>query len=238
MSGYRNPLDIISADYDLPHGYDSWGIKSVGFDGRTKYGFEWPAPGGETARYGLDDHESSCPRREGDGLCVATTWRGMASGGYRALCLLLVAYRASEARGDEPGKLRVPQVAVVARIDGEQFIRQADLSRANLSGAALSGANLWGANLWDANLSGANLSRANLRRANLSGAALSGANLWGANLWDANLSGANLSRANLSGAALWDANLRRANLSDANFRNADLPASWTVEMVRERGGIA
>jgi hypothetical protein len=146
MTIYKNPLDIITAGYSLPDGYDSWGIKSVGFDGRTKHGFQWPEPGKATAVYPLDDHGSSCPRRKGDGLCVATTWAGMASGGYRAFCILLVAYRAAETRGNEAGKLRCPQVFVVDRLDGESLVRR------NLQGADLRAANLRGANLRDAEM--------------------------------------------------------------------------------------
>ena len=173
---YRNPLDIITEGLTLPEGYDSWGVKSVGFDGRTKFGFEWPEPGQETGRYELLDHDSSCPRMKGDGLCVATTWAGMASGGYRAFCLLVVAYRSSEARSDEPGKLRVPQVAVVARVDGEGFVG-AQCRYADLQDADLRDANLRYANLRYADLQGANLQGANLRYANLRGANLQGANL-------------------------------------------------------------
>ena len=168
---YRDPVAILAEGYTLPEGYDSWGVKSVGFDGRTKHGFEWPAPGNETGRFELLNHNSSCPRQEGDGLCVATTWAGMASGGYRAFCILLVAYRSEEARGDEAGKLRVPQVYVVARFDGERKARE------DLSGADLRGADLHGADLYGADLRGANLSRAILRGANLYGADLSGADL-------------------------------------------------------------
>ena len=210
-SKYRNPLDIITEGRTLPDGYDSWGVKSVGFDGRTKHGYLWPAPGYVTERVELDPHDGSCPKREGDGLCVATTWKGMASGGYRAFCVLLVAYRSAEARGDEAGKLRVPQVFVVDRLDGEKLAREsfagADLSYANLRRAGLSGADL----------SGAGLSDANLRRADLSGADLRGADLRRADLRGANLYGAGLSGADLSGA--------------------DLPAGWADETVRERGGI-
>jgi hypothetical protein len=100
----------------------------------------------------------------------------MASGGYRAFCILLVAYRSSEARGDELGKLRVPQVHVVARFDGERKARE-DLYGANLRGANLYGADLYGANLRGANLHGADLYGANLRGANLYGADLCGADL-------------------------------------------------------------
>ena len=153
---YRDPVAILAEGHELPEGYDSWGVKSVGFDGRTKHGFEWPAPGTETERFELLNHNSSCPSEEGDGLCVATTWAGMASGGYRAFCILLVAYRSSEARGDELGKLRVPQVHVVARFDGERKARE-DLRGADLYGADLRGANLRGANLRGADLYGADL---------------------------------------------------------------------------------
>jgi hypothetical protein len=214
VTEYRDPLLVVAEGYELPEGYDSWGIKSVGFDGRTRHGFEWPTPGSETERYELQDHDSSCPREQGDGLCVATTWQGMASSGFRAFCLLLVAYRSDEARGAEEGKLRVPQVHVVARIDGEA------LARTNLYGANLSGANLYGANLRGANLRGANLRGADLSGADLSGANLSGANLSGANLYGADLSGANLYGANLRGANLRGADLSGANLADLKKRGA------------------
>ena len=148
---YRDPVAILAEGHTLPDGYDSWGVKSIDFDGTTKYGFVWPEPGKETERYELLGHGSSCPRQKGDGLCVATTWEGMASGGFRAFCILLVAYRAAEAKGNETGKLRVPQVAVVARFNGERKARE------SFSGANLYGADLCGANLRLADLCGANL---------------------------------------------------------------------------------
>lgn len=216
MTVYRDPLAILTKGRTLPFGYDSWGIKSIGFDGTTKHGFVWPEPGHDTDRYELDDHDSSCPRRPGDGLCVATTWAGMASGGYRAICLLLVAYRDCEARGNEPGKLRVPQVAVVARIDGEKAARY--LFRG-------------------ANLQGADLRNADLRRANLDGANLRGANLRGADLEDANLYGANLEDAYLRGAYLRGAYLEDADLRNADLWGAYLPEDMTDEQARQRGAI-
>ena len=210
-SKYRNPLDIITEGRTLPAGYDSWGVKSVGFDGRTKHGYLWPAPGYVTERVELDPHDGSCPKREGDGLCVATTWKGMASGGYRAFCVLLVAYRSAEARGDEAGKLRVPQVFVVDRLDGEK------LARESFSGSNLHAADLSGADLHGADLSGADLSGADLTGADLHGADLRGADLYGANLRNADL--------------------RNADLRNADLRNASLPDGWSDETVRERGGI-
>ena len=213
---YRNPLDIVSEGYTLPDGYDSWGVKSVDFDGATRHGFVWPEPGKETERLDLLDHNSSCPKQQGDGLCVATTWAGMASGGYRAFCLLLVAYRSAEARGNEAGKIRVPQVAVVARINGERKARES-FCNADLRGAYLRGANLRGADLYGANLDGADLR--------------------GANLYGADLRGADLRGANLYGADLRGANLRGANLREADLRGANLPYGWTAGTISSLGGI-
>jgi Pentapeptide repeats (8 copies) len=214
-------LEKLTANRELPEGYDSWGIKSVRPDLRTSNDFRWPFPGNETDRCVLDDHDGSCPERPGDGLCVATTWAGMASGGIPARTLLLVAYRKSEARGDETGKFRTNQCFVVDLIDGEKLVAQSG-NNANLLGANLEGANLRGVNLEGASLGGANLARVNLEGANLRGANLWGANLWGANLVDANLEGANLRGANLRGANLAGANLAGANLAGANLARANL----------------
>ncbi|BBU22134.1 hypothetical protein [Mycobacterium xenopi] len=82
---YRDLLaDVIAPEYTLPDGYDSWGLKSVHPDLRTRNGFRWPFPGNETPRVELDDHDGPCPSRPGDGVCVAKTWAGMASGGIPA----------------------------------------------------------------------------------------------------------------------------------------------------------
>ena len=226
MTDYINLLDKLTEGRTLPEGYTAWGIKSTHPDLTTRGGFQWPFPGNATDTYPLDDHDRSCPRREGDGVCVATSWLGMASAGYTADTLLLVAYRSVEARGYESGKLRVPQAFVVALIDGVRLVRDHG-SGANLYGANLPRANLYGASLSGANLSGANLSvadlsMANLSRANLYGADLFGANLSGANLYGADLRGANLPRADLSGADLFGANLSEAYLSGAYLSGADL----------------
>ena len=207
------PVIVERTKATLPEGFDSWGIKSILPDLTTLNGYQWPFPGGiaECDPKKIDaESASACPRHEGDGLCVATSWRGMASSGFPARTLLLVAYGADEVLGrdDAEGKLRCPRVAVVALADGERLLREAgsgaDLRWANLSGANLSRADLSGANLRWADLSGANL-----RWADLSGANLSGADLRGADLRGANLSGADLSRA----------------------ENASLPAGWKVTEV-------
>ena len=202
--------DVLAPRYTLPAGYDSWAIKSVRPDLTTRYRFRWPYPGGETDVYPLYDHDDPCPQRIGDGLCVALNWAGMASSGFPARTLLLVAYRQREARGDA-SKLRVPQAAVIDIIDGEQLLIESG-NRANLFCADLTCAYLAGADLARANLARANLADANLRCADLRDA-----NLARAYLGDANLTRVNLTRADLTCADLRDANLTRATLAGANL---------------------
>ncbi len=224
---YRDLLPVIVASVgaSLPPGFDSWGLKSVHPDLQTTRGFKWPYPGGRArSDHALDEgNHDACPQRPGDGLCVVTTWAGMASGGIPARTLLLVAYRSENILGADRGggKLRVRgEVAVVAVVDGWRLLREAgagaNLRRANLRGAALSGANLS-----CADLRGADLRGADLYGANLAGANLRGADLRGADLFDADLSGADL-----SGATLSDADLRGADLSGAV--NVKLPYGWTL----------
>ena len=237
MTEYRDLIPVIVAreKATLPDGYDRWGIKSVQPDLRTYKGYQWPFPGGVAHAEDVDpDNTGACPGRPGDGLFVATTWLGMASGGIPARTLLLVAYRGADilGRDEEVGKLRCREVAVVAVVDGERLLREAgagaNLYRANLRRAHLYRANLSGAHLDGANLSGANLYRANLYRANLSGAHLYGADLYRANLSGANLSGADLSEANLYRADLYRANLSGAHLYGANLGGAihDTRTTW------------
>lgn len=212
MIEYRDLIPVIVEREQavMPDWCDTWGIKSVRPDLRTYGGYRWPYPGGtaECDPAQISRSNSACPGRPGDGLCVATTWHGMASGGIPARTLLLVAYASGEVLGrdDCAGKLRLPRVHVAALVDGERLLREAghgaNLSRAYLYGAYLEGADLSGANLYGANLFGAYLSGANLSRANLSGANLEGAYLECAYLEGADLFGANLSGANLYGARM------------------------------------
>lgn len=203
---YRNLIPVIveREQAEMPDWCDSWGIKSVRPDLRTSHGFRWPFPGQvaecDPGRIIPEPRtpNGGCPQQVGDGLCVATSWRGMASGDIPASTLLLAAYRSSEVldASETVGKLLLPRVAVVALVDG------ADLIRAEGERSDLRGANLRGANLRGADLRGADLQRADLQRSDLQGA-----NLQGANLWCADLRGANLQRANLRGADLQGANL-------------------------------
>ena len=128
----------------MPNWCDSWGVKSVHPDLRTTHGYTWPMPGrvAECDPKQIDPTNfEGCPASEGDGLCVAKTWSGMASGGIHATTMLLVAYRSSEILGSAGGgsKLRLPRVAVVALVDGARLLREAGRG-ANLQGANLRGA--------------------------------------------------------------------------------------------------
>lgn len=165
----------------MPDGFDSWGIKSVRPDLSTAHNFRWPFPGSCTSSYDAVDalNIGACPSRIGDGLCIATTWQGMASGGIDARTLLLVAYQSEWLLGydEDMGKFRVGgPVAVVALIDGWRLVVE-EGERANLKDADLRGADLSGANLRNADLSLANLDRTFMRMADLRGADLSDAYL-------------------------------------------------------------
>jgi hypothetical protein len=142
---YASVLNRLTEGRRLPKGCDTWGFKSVRPDGRTRGDFTWPLAAKWVEASGpFLDHRSECPRAEGDGLCVATTYAGMASGGIPARTMLLTAHSSADVLGEAPGKLRVRRVRVVAVLDGERVLREHG-SGANLSGANLSGANLSGA---------------------------------------------------------------------------------------------
>ena len=179
MTEYRDLIPVIvdRAHATLPAGCDRWGIKSTRPDLTTRGGYQWPYPGGLAEcdpNQIIRDNRDPCPATRGDGLCVALTWRGMASGGFPARTMLLVAWASADELSDpDAHKVRVSRVHVVALVDGERLLREAG-SRANLSHADLSGANLS-----DADLAGANLSHADLYGANLSDANLYGADLTG-----------------------------------------------------------
>lgn len=155
------------------------GWKVVRPDFTTRNGYRWPFPGNwaecppGTEFTTIDP----CPAFEGDGLCVAKTWRGAASGGYPAVTALLLAYHQADVLGEDPNKLRVKRALVVDVYDPQALIRDgwctgADLAGANLAWAYLARANLAGANLAGAYLAWANLAGANLAWANLAGADL------------------------------------------------------------------
>ena len=146
---YRDLIPVIveREQVTLPDGFDSWGIKSTRPDLRTYGGYRWPFPGSVAVADNPDPaNTDACPARPGDGLCVALSWRGMASGRIPARTLLLVAYRAADVLGrdERSGKLRCPAVAVVAVVDGQRLLSECG------EGANLRDAHLGGADLQDA----------------------------------------------------------------------------------------
>ena len=91
---YRDPLAILTEGRELPKGCDTWGLKTVRADLSTSNGYRWPFPGSWAEASGpfAFDNLGPCPTGVGDGLCVAWTYRGMASASVPARTLLLVAY--------------------------------------------------------------------------------------------------------------------------------------------------
>jgi Pentapeptide repeats (8 copies) len=217
--------------------------KSVRPDFRTRGDWRWPFPGqwaeavgwtekakprgyGKLTDDGLFTLGDPCPRFEGDGVCLAKTARGAASGGIPIGTVLIVGYDLKDVLGEDTDKLRVRRAFVFEVLDGQAEVRRAgraDLGYANLGGADLGGADLGYANLGGADLRGADLRGADLRYANLGGADLRGADLRYANLGGADLGGADLGGADLGGADLGGARgVRRA----LNLKLAYLPEGW------------
>ena len=201
---------IAMAQVELPDGLE-WGLRTL----QSSRGYRWPRAG-EWATCENPSPGGACPTRVGDGLCVATTWRGMGSGGHSAAGgLILAGWRAGEVLGGDDTKVRVPRAFVGGVFTLTDLITGANLAGADLAGAYLAGANLTGADLAGADLAGAILAGAILAGADLAGADLAGADLAGANLAGANLAGADLAGANLAGAYLAGANLTGADLARA-----------------------
>ena len=160
-------------------------------DLRSSHGYRWPWPGNEATAPLPDGREFTrgdpCPQFVGDGLCLAKTWRGAASGNIPAITCLLVEFDQSDVLGEDDDKIRVSRCRVVDVFDGPALIRDGWCRGADLRGANLRYADLGGANLGYANLGGANLRYADLGYANLGYADLGYADLWGADLGDADL---------------------------------------------------
>ena len=113
-------------------------------DLRSSHGYRWPWPGNEATAPLPDGAEFTrgepCPRFEGDGLCLAKTWRGAASGGIPAITCLLVEFEQADVLCEDDDKIRVSRCRVVDVFDGPALIRGgwclgADLRGANLGGA-------------------------------------------------------------------------------------------------------
>jgi hypothetical protein len=126
---------MICTDKPIPEGL-LWGWKSVHADLRTRDNFQWPLPG-EWVRsdHAVDPANSgACPKRPGDGVCIAHTFAGAASGGIRLGTALIVGYHVQDVLGADNDKVRVRCAWVWALDD---VIRLIIDSRAYLAGANL-----------------------------------------------------------------------------------------------------
>lgn len=143
MTEYASILDRITEGRELPEGTTHWALKATDFAGRTRGGFQWPDHGWVTAPNPDPTNTDACPIREGDGICVGLSHRGIAQGGHRALALMLVAFHENAALSPHVGvdKVRLSAAFVVERLDGERLIKDhgagADLRGADLQGADL-----------------------------------------------------------------------------------------------------
>ena len=148
---------------------EAW--RAVHPDLRSSRGFRWPWPGNEAVAPLPAGREFTvgdpCPQFKGDGLCLAKTWRGAASGSIPAITCLLVEYDEADVLGEDDDKVRVSRCRVVDVFDAPALVRAGWCAGADLYGANLYGANLRYADLRGANLRGANLVVADLRGANL-----------------------------------------------------------------------
>ena len=187
--------------------------RAVHPDLRSSHNYRWPFPG----RWAMSDpgdreytEGDPCPQFAGDGLCLARTWRGAASGDIPAITGLICGYLPEDILAKDVDKLRVRRAFVFEIVDIQRVIRHghmagADMFRADLRYGNLQGANLRGTCLADANLTSANLAHTDLRDARLTGAGLLHANLW---------------NTNLTGACLIYTDLRHTNLGHAILQGA------------------
>src|SRR6266568_4644545 len=115
-----NLLEKITANRELPKGYDAWAIRTVDLDFTSSNGYRYPYPGTVAKAPGPLDrsHHGECPSAPGDGICAARNWAGMASGGKSARLLLLVAYRNVDILGSSANKLRLAEFLVVDVLSG------------------------------------------------------------------------------------------------------------------------
>ena len=218
----------------LPEGFDSWALKSTRPDLTTFGHYQWPQPGGiaecDPAKIFVGS-DGPCPSAYGDGLCVGLNWDAMASGGFPARTLLLVAYATKDILGQGDGKVRVSKAAVVAIVDGERLLNEhsktQDLSGASLEGMKFNFSLMCGITLTSANISrasfrmacleDANLKWAEANRADFSHAFMRGANFYSSDLEGADFYSAQAEEALFEKARLYDANLKEIFARDANF---------------------
>jgi hypothetical protein len=164
-------------------------FRSVHLDFTSSRGYRWPFPGGVATapkpKGAAYTRGGPCPQFTGDGLCLAKTPKGAASGGIPMHMVLIVFYTKANVLGEDADKVRVKTCKVLEVLDFPALLRANMVDqkvKANLRSADLYGADLRSANLCGANLYGADLRSADLRSADLYGADLRSANLYGADL--------------------------------------------------------
>ena len=208
----------------LPEGFDSWALKSTRPDLTTFDRYQWPQPGGvaecDPAEIVVGS-DGPCPSAYGDGLCVGLNWDAMASGGFPARTLLLVAYATKDILGDGSGKVRVSKAAVVAIVDGEWLLNEHSKTQ-DLSGALLEGMMFNFSRMSGITLTSASISRASFRMACLEDANLKWAIATRADFSHAFMRGANFYSSDLGGAEFYDAQAEKALFENARLYDATL----------------
>lgn len=208
----------------LPEGFDSWALKSTRADLTTFDLYQWPQPGGiaecDPAEIVVGS-DGPCPSAYGDGLCVGLNWDAMASGGFPARTLLLVAYATKDILGQGDGKVRVSKAAVVAIVDGERLLNEHSKTQ-DLSGASLTGMTFNFSRMCGITLTSANISRASFRMACLEDANLKWAIANRADFSHACMRGANFNSSDLGGATFYDAQAEKALFEKARLDDANL----------------
>jgi hypothetical protein len=168
--------------------------RAVHPDLRSSNGFRWPFPGKKAVaplpegRYFT--RGNPCPEFVGDGLCLAKTWAGAASGGIPAITCLEVTYKPEHVLGEDADKVRVSECRVVELFDAAGLIRDGWMAGSDLSGSDLRGSDLSYSDLRYSNLRGSNLSGSDLRSSDLRGSDLSYSDLRGSDLRYFDLRGA------------------------------------------------
>ncbi len=212
-----------------------WGWRYVKPDFTSSRNYRWPFPGQWAEAQGpFQAHRGACPQGVGDGICIARSFRGAASGGYNSRSILIVGWLPEDLLGEEPDKVRVKRAFVLELIDLVSLLGPG----ADLRSAVLRSADLRSAVLRSADLRSADLSGADLRSADLSGADLRSADLRSADLSGAVLRSADLRSADLRSAVLRSADLRSAVLSGAYFnRYTCWPIGFSANDARSRGAV-
>ncbi len=209
---YANLLDRIieHGRYERPEGTDMWAIRSVRPDFRSHYRYRWPFPGQWADAPGpIDEHNHGpCPSDVGDGLCVSTTWAGMASGGIPAHTLLLCAINTDDALSSvSSDKIRVRRAHVVDVVDGvwalAAFGRKANLTKGLFRDLCLRGIYFDRSNLPHASFCRSHVGWASFREANVFGTDFDGANVCGADFRDSNVHEAKIHGAIYDDETLW-----------------------------------